>query len=172
MYPILSVRFEGAENDPLAANGNFSHELHTYDQGYNLSLIAMCRQFHKLRETEFESSSSLKRREKTELKTERPGVFSNSFVINEGYILGFVLLTVVSIHIMCSGSSLASLGITFSGIDENKFVKLPVVRRHFRCSWTSFVCLAVLIRLGHVFFRCREELQEYTEVSWFCMFFL
>ena len=100
------------------------------------------------------------------------GVFSNSYVINEGHILGFVLLTVVSIHILCSRSSLASLGLTFSGIDENKFVKLPVVRRHFICSWMSFVCLAVIIRLGHVFFRCREELQECTEVSWFCMFFL
>ncbi|ODM97018.1 GPI ethanolamine phosphate transferase 3 [Orchesella cincta] len=107
-------------------------------------------------------------------------MFSNSFVINEGYMLGSALLLVVFLYVLTSPSNLPRrsnntmagdqargseqhhpLGVV-GGKDEWLLVEI-LCRKSTKCSLVCFVTLAALVRICSIFFRCREELTECTE---------
>lgn len=76
-------------------------------------------------------------------------VFSNSFVINEGYVVGATLILVVLIRIMCSNGTEHELGISFDSdlqrpTHEDNLMGLPVIKKTFRCSWSCFFVLGKL----------------------------
>jgi len=97
-------------------------------------------------------------------------VFSNSYIINEAYIVGSTLILVVLIRILCSSKSTEQeLGISFDSDLQRSFTEdnpldLPVIKKTFRCSWSCFFVLAAIVRTSFTFFRCREEQVTCNEV--------
>lgn len=100
-------------------------------------------------------------------------MFSNSFVINEGYVLGSALLLVVFLHIVFSPSSSSSKNPTSKRVlpeetggvtkEESSLVHTYLLCKRVKCSLVCFLILAALVRTCSIFFRCREELTQCTE---------
>ncbi|CAL8069469.1 unnamed protein product [Orchesella dallaii] len=106
-------------------------------------------------------------------------MFSNSFVINEGYMLGSCLMLVVFLHILTSPYNMPRRSNNTRGEDQTRssdhhpggvvggkdeFLLIEILcRKSTKCSLVCFVTLAVLVRICSIFFRCREELTECTE---------
>lgn len=97
-------------------------------------------------------------------------MFSNSFVINEGYMLGSVLMLVVFLHIVFSSSSSITSSrsnekstLSFSPSKEESLFNIIILRKRLECSLACFLMLGVLVRTCSIFFRCREELQQCSE---------
>ena len=102
-------------------------------------------------------------------------VFSNSFVINEGYVIGSVLVATAFLNVLMGSfknklSRRDSLDNRSRSCSRALFgSNLMYSRRLVRNSWISFLVLALIIRTTLLFFRCREELTECQEVIRFVM---
>jgi len=98
-------------------------------------------------------------------------VFSNSFVIYEGTLLGASLIWVV----FCRVVNPKDIKRDIENIpdNDNNFVtnnttestiRVSVLRKRIKCTWSCFITLAAAIRISALFFRCREEQVKCTEV--------
>lgn len=75
-------------------------------------------------------------------------VFSNSYLINEPYLLGSLILLLVFLHLLSSPP-------------PSPF--LMVSRKRIECSLVCLLIFALLLRTCSIFFRCREELPQCSE---------
>jgi phosphatidylinositol glycan class O len=97
-------------------------------------------------------------------------VFSNSFVINEGSLLGATLIFVVLVSVICPrGTSNEDEGTAEGGNKSSNnaadnLLRMSSVRKRIKCTWSCFISLAVSVRISAIYFRCREEQVTCTEV--------
>jgi len=95
-------------------------------------------------------------------------VFSNSFVINEGLVLGSVLIAAACLHVLLQSFDRNQLQLNSAIKKSRGFLmnkKILIWRNGVHASWLSLLCLAGMVRIVSLFFRCREELTECQEVG-------
>ncbi|XP_035703288.1 GPI ethanolamine phosphate transferase 3 isoform X2 [Folsomia candida] len=93
-------------------------------------------------------------------------MFSNSFTVYEGYMLGFALSLVSFIEVASSSRTTTTTIRTQQGFNfassssllaPDNLLQTLATRKILKCSWSCFIILLILVRISFIFFRCREE---------------
>lgn len=101
-------------------------------------------------------------------------MFSNSFTVYEGYMLGFALSLVSFIEVASSSRTTTTTIRTQQGFNfassssllaPDNLLQTLATRKILKCSWSCFIILLILVRISFIFFRCREEQTTCSEVS-------